>query len=89
MSGGTRALEQAMANREAAPEKGARSLSASHVPVELSRGERHDMTQDGGQSQAEEWLGEAAAILMISRHRKAIYGGIFCKLNKCPYPASS
>jgi hypothetical protein len=37
----------------------------------------HDMAHDGGQSQAEERLGEAAAILMINRHRKAMYGGLF------------
>jgi hypothetical protein len=35
------------------------------------------MTQTGGRSQAEEWLGEAAAILMINRRQKAMYGGFF------------
>jgi hypothetical protein len=45
-----------------------------------SPGERHDMTHDGGQSQAEDRLGKAAAILMISRRRKAKYGGIFWNL---------
>jgi hypothetical protein len=34
-------------------------------------GVRHDMAQTGGRSHAEERLGEAAAILMISRRRKA------------------
>jgi hypothetical protein len=38
------------------------------------------MKYDGGQSQAEERLGEAAAILRISRRRKAVYGGLFWKL---------
>jgi hypothetical protein len=47
------------------------------------------MAQVGGRSQAEERLCEAAAILMISRRRKALYGGLFRKLNYCPYPASS
>jgi hypothetical protein len=69
-----------MIRREATPENGARSLSTSHVPVESSRGERHDMTHAGGWSQAEERLGEAAAILMISRHRKDLYGRLFWKL---------
>jgi hypothetical protein len=40
-------------------------------------GVRYDMTQAGGRSQAEERLGEAAAILRISRRRKALYGGLF------------
>jgi hypothetical protein len=44
-------------------------------------GVRHDMAQAGGRSQAEERLGEAAAILRISRRRKAMYGGLFWKLN--------
>jgi hypothetical protein len=36
------------------------------------------MAHAGGRSQAEERLSEAAAtILMISRRRKAMYGGIF------------
>jgi hypothetical protein len=44
-------------------------------------GVRHDMAQAGGRSQAEERLGEAAAILMISRRRKAMYGGLSRILN--------
>ena len=52
-------------------------------------GGRQDMAQAGGRSQAEKRLREAAAILTISRRRKAMYGGLFRKLNKCPYPASS
>jgi hypothetical protein len=40
-------------------------------------GVRHNMTRAGGRSQAEERLGEAAAILRISRRRKAMYGGLF------------
>jgi hypothetical protein len=48
------------------------------------------MAQTGGRYKAEERrLCEAVAILMISRRRKAMYGGLFRKLNKCPYPASS
>ena len=35
------------------------------------------MAQAGGQSQTEERLCEAAAILRISRRRKAMYGGFF------------
>jgi hypothetical protein len=35
------------------------------------------MAQTGGRSHAEERLGEAAAILRISRRRKAMYGGLF------------
>jgi hypothetical protein len=35
------------------------------------------MTHAGGRSQAEERLGEAAAILKISRRRKAMYGDVF------------
>jgi hypothetical protein len=38
------------------------------------------MAHAGGRSQAEERLGEAAAILMNNRRRKAVYGGIFWKL---------
>jgi hypothetical protein len=34
-----------------------------------------------GESQAEERLCEAAAILRISRRGKAMYGGLFRKLN--------
>jgi hypothetical protein len=37
------------------------------------------MSNAGGRSQADERLGEAAAILKISRRRKAMYGGIFWK----------
>jgi hypothetical protein len=77
INGGTRALELATVIREVAPGKGARSLSTSHVPVEPSRGESHDMTHAGSWSLAEERLGEAAAILMISRRRKSMYGGLF------------
>jgi hypothetical protein len=36
-----------------------------------------DMAHAGGRSQAEERLREAAAILRISRRRKAMYGGLF------------
>jgi hypothetical protein len=43
-------------------------------------GVRHDMTRAGGRSQAEERLSETAAILRISRRRKALYGGLFWKL---------
>jgi hypothetical protein len=81
INGGTRGLEVTMINREVTPRKGARSPSTSHVPVEPSRGERHDMTHAGGWSQAEQRLGEAAAILRISHHRRAMYGGLFWKLN--------
>jgi hypothetical protein len=35
------------------------------------------MAHVGGRSQAEERLCEAAAILRISRHRKALKGGLF------------
>jgi hypothetical protein len=66
-----------MVIREVAPRKGVGSLSTCHVPVEPSKGERHDVTHDGGQSEAEERLGEAADILRISRRRKAMYGGLF------------
>jgi hypothetical protein len=45
-------------------------VSTNHVPVEPSRGERHDMTHAGGRSLAEERLGEEVAILMITRRRK-------------------
>jgi hypothetical protein len=47
------------------------------VPVETSQGVRQDMAHAGGRSQAEDRLCEAAAILRISRRRKAMYGGIF------------
>jgi hypothetical protein len=40
-----------------------------------------DMAQAGGRSQAEERLCEAAAILRISRRRKAMYGGLVWKLS--------
>jgi hypothetical protein len=40
-------------------------------------GVRHDMAQAGGRSQAEERLCQAAAILMINRRRKSMYGGLF------------
>jgi hypothetical protein len=39
------------------------------------------MAEAGGLSQAEERLFEAAAILRISRRRKAMYIGLFRKLN--------
>jgi hypothetical protein len=39
------------------------------------------MAQAGGRSQAEERLYEAAAILGISRRRKAMHGELFRKLN--------
>jgi hypothetical protein len=51
------------------------------VPVDPSRGVRQDRAQAGGRSQTEERLCEAAAILRISRRRKALYGGLFRKLN--------
>jgi hypothetical protein len=70
-----------VASREAAQGKGARYPSTSHVPVETSRGVKQDLAHAGGRSQAEERLCEAAAILMISRRRKAKYGGLFRKLN--------
>jgi hypothetical protein len=35
------------------------------------------VTHAGGRSQAKKGLGEAAAILMISRRRKAMYGEFF------------
>jgi hypothetical protein len=35
------------------------------------------MAHAGGRSQVEERLREAAAIFMISRRRKAMYGGLF------------
>jgi hypothetical protein len=77
ISGGTRVLERVVASREEAPRKGARYPSTSHVSVETSRGVRHDMAHAGSISQAEERLCEAAAILKISRRRKAMYGGLF------------
>jgi hypothetical protein len=39
------------------------------------------MAHAGGRSHAEERLCEAAAILWIIRRRKALYGGLFGKLN--------
>jgi hypothetical protein len=39
------------------------------------------MAQAGGRSQAEERLREAAVILKISRRQKALYAGLFRKLN--------
>jgi hypothetical protein len=65
INGGTWALELAMVGREAAPDCGARSPSTSHVPVEPSRGARHDATHAGSRSEAVKRLGEAAAILRI------------------------
>jgi hypothetical protein len=47
------------------------------------------MSHASGRSQAEDRLGETAAIFMINRRRKAMYGGLFGKLKYCPYPASS
>jgi hypothetical protein len=88
ISGGTRALELAMVSREAKPEKGSRSPSTSHVPIERSRGGRHDMTHAGGRSQAEQRLCEVAAILMKSRRRKAMYGGLFWKLKIMSVPGA-
>jgi hypothetical protein len=38
------------------------------------------MAHAGDRSQVKERLGEAAAILKISRRRKAMYGGLFWKL---------
>jgi hypothetical protein len=70
-----------VAGREAARGKGARSPSTSHVLFETSRGVRHDMAHAGGRLQAQKRLCEAAAILMISRRRKAMYGGLSRKLN--------
>jgi hypothetical protein len=64
-------MEMAIVNREATPRKGVRSPSTSHVPVEPSRGTRHDMTHAGGRSQAQKRLGEAAAIIGIARRRRA------------------
>jgi hypothetical protein len=79
ISGGTRALELAMVSREATPGKGARLLSTSHVPFEPSRGERHDMTEAGGRSLAEEWLGQEWLIHRIAASRKPCTEG-FLKL---------
>jgi hypothetical protein len=78
--GGTRASELAMVSREVAPRKGAHKPSTSLVLVAPSRGARHDVTQAGGRSLAEKWLCKTAAILMISRRRKAMYGRVFLKL---------
>jgi predicted amidohydrolase YtcJ len=58
--------------------KKGRSLAVDHpYACRAFPGVRHDMTHAGGRSQAEERLGEAAAILTISRRRKAMYGGLF------------
>jgi hypothetical protein len=51
------------------------------VLVDPSRGVRQDMAKAGGRSQTEERLCEATTILMISRRRKAMYEGLFRKLN--------
>jgi hypothetical protein len=40
-------------------------------------GVRYDMAHAGGRLQAEERLCEAAAILIMSRRQKAMYGGLF------------
>jgi hypothetical protein len=44
------------------------------------------MAHAGGRSQAEERLFEAAAILWISRRRKALYGGLFRKTKPMSIP---
>jgi hypothetical protein len=49
-------------------------------------GVRQDRAHAGGRSQAEERLSEAAAILGISRHRKALYGGLFWKTKLMSLP---
>jgi hypothetical protein len=85
-----------MVSRKAAPGKGARSPSTNFVSIEPSRGERHDITQAGCRSLAEKRLGEAVAILKISRRRKAMYAMYFENYNDVrtrrrvtalPYPA--
>jgi hypothetical protein len=40
------------------------------------------MAQVGGRPEAEQRLGEAVAILTISRRRKAMHGGFFWKLER-------
>jgi hypothetical protein len=53
-----------------------RSLTVDHLSAtQTFPGVRPDMAHAGGRSQAER-LCEAAAILMISRRRKAMYGGL-------------
>jgi hypothetical protein len=44
------------------------------------------MAKVGGQSQTEERLYEAAAILRISRRRKALYGGLFSETKLMSVP---
>jgi hypothetical protein len=44
------------------------------------------MKKAGGWSQAKHRLGEAAAILRISRRQKALYGGLFWKLKILSVP---
>jgi hypothetical protein len=44
------------------------------------------MAQAGGRSQAEERLYEEAAILKISRRRKAVYGGLFSETKLMSVP---
>jgi hypothetical protein len=44
------------------------------------------MAHAGGRSEAEERLREAAAILRISRRRRAMYGGLFRKLKLMSVP---
>jgi hypothetical protein len=77
INGGTRALELAMVNPEAAPRQGAHSPSINSVPVAPSRGARDDMTHAGGRSRAKKRLGEAVVILTIIHRRKTMYGGLF------------
>jgi hypothetical protein len=47
----------------------------------IATGVRQDMAHAGGRSHAEERLCEAAAMFRINRRRKAMYGGLFRKLN--------
>jgi hypothetical protein len=55
-----------------------RSLAVDQPRVSRAfPGVRHDMAHAGGRSQTEEQLGEAAAIVKISRHRNAMYGVFF------------
>jgi hypothetical protein len=44
------------------------------------------MAQAGGRSHAEERLCEAAAILVINRSRKVLYGGLFRKTELMSVP---